>query len=1156
MFEKPSIIIEIENFLQIILVEEKYPIRAMGILRRNCYSINSEKQIIALNLQRIEVQGFPFFRDLENLTHLNLSNTGLTEINFIHFFPQLEYLNISSNHLLIFESLITLKHLKFLNLSSNKISSIYILKDLTEITNLVLSNNKIIDLNPLTYLTKLIILDLSENSLQDVSAINKIKTLEELSLSNNNIQGFPFLPNLINLRILNLRSNGLEDIFGIEVCSELQTLDISNNKIYNIHYLENLSSLECLFIDKNVIEDLSPIHKLFNLKYLYASQNKIDHFFFSNLKKIVSLDLSNNVINFVDLDANQDIQELDLTNNQIIEFHDLRNLKNLKELFIKNNRITEVSFLANQSKLSILDISHNKIEDISHLALIPLKTLDISYNPIENIELLLSIKSLKHLNVNETIFSKKNNLVLSSRENHLNIIKNRLLIQNSNGENVSSHYPVKVLLLGNHGSGKSQFLNYFLNNTLLQESETTDIIQIKSFKEKNSVLPKAIFYDFGGQDFYHGLYRIFVSNQSIHCLFWQINTNLNRCEIDIKGNPIQNFNVNYWIGQKKYNENSEDFNDDLLLIETHSDSKESNKPTYFIFNDKEKTPRQQFYISLKYDINNKSTFSKNQIINLQHLKSNLLQLIEERQVSFQQKKWYIDFIKYITSPQRKEQATNISDLLNIFEDLDVSQKSKLQLLQNELDQLHRKGLVLYYKKEIPNFVWLNPLKIVNYIKENVLIYNEIKGTKGILNIKYFKDIDPNILHLLKLQKVIFLHKYGIDKNRAIVEEYIIPNYLPLVDKINDIEYDLFTFGIHKQHMFTLKFTDFIPLGLINQLICFFGSLPDQKKFWRNQIIFTFENKCKILIYLDNENLEIKVFSHFLITDNDIKEKIVRYIYSCILSFYWDYKLITFKDYLKYEEEYILNNEDTFKNNLEMEFYQSRTFYEIIDCDIPSDLYISLDTETYIKAYELSSIDPFTSTKINTYNFINNQFKHSKEKAIYPFKIFTNKKLKKMKKVFVSYSHANIKEMEELTKYLIGFVRNKEIESWTDLKLQSGVKVKDEILQNLEDADVVILLISQDFIASDFIYDNELQLAMKKKVEGRGDIIPIVLSSSSIFDLKLNVTGDEGKMTEIKMGEYYFIPQGPDNNLLPIEQWQHKSEAWMKVYHDIKKKINI
>jgi len=1163
MTDKPSIIIEIENFLNIKLIREQNVVRSMGILRRNSYVLNSVNEIIGLNLQKITIQRFPFFRDLDGITHLNLSNTELFEIDFINLLPKLEYLNLSSNHIFNIESLVSLKNLKHLNLFNNKIIELEIFSELNNIVQLNLSSNQIRDISPLINLKNLTHLDLSDNAISNLSVLDELEMLRELKLSKNNITEFPFLPNLTNLKILNLNSNGLENIYGIENYTNLKTLNISRNSIYSIEYLNSLISVEFLFIQDNKIEDLSPLAELLNLRYLNASQNRIDHFYLPNLSKLTRLNLSENPLRELYFEYNRRIQILNLNNTQFSTVYQIENLKNLKSLSLSGNSLVQINFLSELSKLSILDISYNNIDDISPLRKLPLKELNISHNPIENIDSLIPIvndNSLQYLSLSDTIFEKLNNLELPKRENHIAILKNRLLIYNSDGEISEGYYPVKVLLLGNHRSGKSQFLSYFLTGKLVEESKTTDIIQIELYRDiKSSILPTAIFYDFGGQDFYHGLYRIFLSKQSIHCLFWHEKSNSNKYEIDVNKNPIQNFNVDYWIGQKKYNEHYEEFNDDLFLIETHSDVKASKRPTYFTFNQIEKIPRQQFYISLRYHEEGTTTLNRQQIVNLDHLKSNLLALIEEKRIPFQQKIWYLNFIKHITSKQRKEQATDIIDLVNFFEDLNTSEDLKIELLKTELDQLHRKGLVLYYKDEIPDFVWLNPLKIVNYIKEKVLIFKDIQEARGTLNAKYFEDknIDLNILSLLKFQKVIFLHEYGLNDNGEIVQEYIIPNYLPLVSKKNDFEYDLFTFGIHKQHIFTLKFTDFIPLGLINQLICFFGSLPDKKKFWRNQIVFTFENKCKILIFLDNENLEIKVYSHFLISDNEIKEKIIRYIYSCILCFYWDIKLVTFKDYLDYLEQLILNEKDGFDSDLKIKYAASEDFYSIIDLEVPTDLFISIDGAIFVNASDLTMLNESKDTKIMTYHLINSkvQLDYPKERSVYPYKIFTNKNLKKLKKVFVSYSHANFKEMEELTKYLVGFVRNKEIESWTDLKLQSGVRVKEDILQNLEEADIVILLISQDFIASDFIYDNELQMAMQKKLTGRGEIVPVVLSSSSIFDLKLNVTGNEGNMTEIKMGDYYFSPQGPGNSLLPIEKWEHKSDAWIEVYKDIKKKIN-
>ncbi|RXM41790.1 hypothetical protein, partial [Flavobacterium sp. YO12] len=138
-------------------------------------------------------------------------------------------------------------------------------------------------------------------------------------------------------------------------------------------------------------------------------------------------------------------------------------------------------------------LSDNNVFDISPLAHLSIKALDISNNPLENIHDLFENEShLEHLQVNDTGFSRNNNLILSVRENHLEIAKNRVFILNSEGKIIKGYYPVKILLLGNHGSGKSQFLNYFLSGKLKEKSETTDILQIEFFKENtSSILPNA-----------------------------------------------------------------------------------------------------------------------------------------------------------------------------------------------------------------------------------------------------------------------------------------------------------------------------------------------------------------------------------------------------------------------------------------------------------------------------------------------------------------------------------------------------------------------------------------------------------------------------------------------------------------------------------------
>lgn len=88
--------------------------------------------------------------------------------------------------------------------------------------------------------------------------------------------------------------------------------------------------------------------------------------------------------------------------------------------------------------------------------------------------------------------------------------------------------PVKVILLGNHATGKSILSNFLIENNLYAQ-DSTHILDIKHYeKDEKTNLPKAVFFDFGGQDYYHGLYRIYLSKEAVNLILWTEQTNFNR----------------------------------------------------------------------------------------------------------------------------------------------------------------------------------------------------------------------------------------------------------------------------------------------------------------------------------------------------------------------------------------------------------------------------------------------------------------------------------------------------------------------------------------------------------------------------------------------------------------------------------------------------
>lgn len=96
------------------------------------------------------------------------------------------------------------------------------------------------------------------------------------------------------------------------------------------------------------------------------------------------------------------------------------------------------------------------------------------------------------------------------------------------------------------------------------------------------------------------------------------------------------------------------------------------------------------------------------------------------------------------------------------------------------------------------------------------------------------------------------------------------------------------------------------------------------------------------------------------------------------------------------------------------------------------------------------------------------------------------------KVFVSYSHADEKLKDALLKHLRPLERMKIISSWNDRRLLAGDTWDKEIDRNLEEADLVLFLVSIDFINSAYCYDIELKRALERHSRDGCKVVPIIL----------------------------------------------------------------
>ena len=99
---------------------------------------------------------------------------------------------------------------------------------------------------------------------------------------------------------------------------------------------------------------------------------------------------------------------------------------------------------------------------------------------------------------------------------------------------------------------------------------------------------------------------------------------------------------------------------------------------------------------------------------------------------------------------------------------------------------------------------------------------------------------------------------------------------------------------------------------------------------------------------------------------------------------------------------------------------------------------------------------------------------------------------KRTKVFISYSHKDASALERLQVHLKPLERQGIVERWDDTQIKAGQDWRAEIERALAEARVAILLVSADFLASDFIDRDELPpILLAQKQEGL-DVLPVIL----------------------------------------------------------------
>lgn len=139
-------------------------------------------------------------------------------------------------------------------------------------------------------------------------------------------------------------------------------------------------------------------------------------------------------------------------------------------------------------------------------------------------------------------------------------------------------------------------------------------------------------------------------------------------------------------------------------------------------------------------------------------------------------------------------------------------------------------------------------------------------------------------------------------------------------------------------------------------------------------------------------------------------------------------------------------------------------------------------------------------------------------------------------LFYSYAHEDEALRDELDKHLKIMERRGVIRSWHDRRIVPGAGWEGEIDSNLSAADLILLLISADFVNSDYIWSKELAGALQRHARGEASVVPVMLRAVDI---------EEAPFAQL---------QGLPSDLRPVTSWPNRDEAWTDVAKGIRRTV--
>lgn len=1123
--------------------------------------------------------------DLENVKSASSQkeHNSFTRIpEQIKYLQNLKYLSIEYNQIKKIENLESLQKLQELFLSNNQISNIEGVSQLTDLQTLILSSNPISKIEGLDTLTNLKNLHLSGAKISKITGLDTLTNLQHLNLDYNQIPKIEGLANLTALRTLGLGANKISKIENIDQLLSIETLTLSNNRIKIIEGLSTLESLSSLFLNNNSIEDIFELEELLprlSLIYLHSNPIKLER---HNIEEIKSyLSRFHKSFKKIKIESNRKTGALDLSNCALKEIpNEVKEMKWLNSLILNDNKLEKIEKLETLSELTVLKLFKNRIAKIENLdKLTKLKYLTLRENNITEIEGIDRLKKLTRLNLSnnkitsilplksflERGMSISINHSYSSNDTGIFVADNPLgnppaeIVKQGN-ESILNYFMLleagtkspeyrnkyfKIILVGNSESGKSEFVKQFINKKK-ENSNSTHYLEIeewdgRALKRKFPAATKlandatAFVYDFGGQEYYHDTHKIYFTNKTIYLLFWENRTNNFVQQKSIrKGSEemIQHYPLTYWLESISFllKNKMEKGENNLLAEDGTAMFAEDNTPIMLESERESIKNAPVLVIENKIDLNDNQLSSKLNQFDLERACNHVYEytsvsLISKNRFS-QFKNSIADLINYLNPsddilPSYYEDIINeikryqtagkeiIVDKIKFIDDCKTYLK-KPDIITSDIDReslldyLSQKGIIIYISTyfqdntetkndDIDKDIIINPEL---FRKQMHMLFEEVKKQQGIFRKKLLNElnIDETIIKFLQYYKLIF---------SLSVDEYVAPVYLPtkpipVVDILLDnlpvpVRRFLFTGYIHK----TIIMDTFSRLKEKETLFHYYwrdGLIISKKGITSDKIYIRFVHEE---ILTQHNKVDCKCYIELYILSGDRNGSFINEIIQLLKSITASWSVT---------EQVTTNGQD---------FVSLKILNEKANTGI-------LQIECGKKIINIADLNHFLTNKL------------------------------KMKKIFISYAEEDNSYREMLDAYLSTLKRQGLVSVWHDRKILAGSNWNDEIQKNIQEADIILCLLTPDYFkeSKTYIWDVEIPVICKKILTNTSSVIPIVIKDTpSWHDVPI---GKSASNVVIKFGEPNGLPK--KSYIKNKIGFPEESDAWAAVSKGIKELI--